>query len=297
MKRAVSLFALCLCPLLGQRDATGSKDHPVITRYPGSFIRFYNQVDFDRYPLALAVENRRPGGVKQIEGRVTKITYQNPAGRSAHEIFSNYRDALSKAGYQPLFSCEGPDCGLAMHWQQLNGLYASGGLKDVRGLAVRGKTGGGEVTVAMSVNTGFSILHIVEHKAMETGLVAASAAELASGIERDGHISVYAIYFDTGSTALKPESAPALAEIGKLMASKQGLRLHVVGHTDNTGGLAMNMKLSAGRAASVVASLSGSHGVAASRLEAHGVGPLAPVATNATEEGKARNRRVDLVAQ
>ncbi len=291
---SIVLFAV---PLQAQRDVGGSQDHPVVTRYPGSLIRFYNQVDFDKYPLALAVENRRPGGVKQIEGKVTKITYQNPAGRSAHEIFSNYRDALVKAGYQTLFSCAGADCGMAMYWQQLNGLYASGGPREVQGLVVRGKTGGKDVTVAMSVNTGFSILHIVEHKAMEAGLVTASAAELASGLERDGHISVYAIYFDTGSTVLKAESSPALAEIGKLMAAKPELRLHVVGHTDSTGGLAVNMKLSAGRAASVVKALTGEHGVSAARLESHGVGPLAPVATNATEEGKAKNRRVDLVSQ
>ena len=125
------------------------------------------------------------------------------------EVFTNYRDALMKAGYQSLFSCEGPSCGFAMYWQNFNGLYASGGPRDVRFLTVRGRRGERDVTIAMSVNTAQSILHIVEQRSMETGLVTASAAELAAGIVRDGHINVYAIYFDTGKAALKPESGPA----------------------------------------------------------------------------------------
>ncbi len=298
MRVLTLLLFLSMAPLaFTQRDVGGSKDHPILTRYPGSVIRFYNQVDFDKYPLALAVADNRPSGVKDIEGKTTKITYQNPAGRSPLEIFSNYRDALKKAGYQDLFTCEGAACGRAMYWQRLNGLYASGGPREVRNLTVRGKSDGKDYTVAMSVNTGFTIIHIVEHKAMEGGLVSASAAELAEGIDRDGHINVYAIYFDTGKAELKPESTPALIEIAKLLEAKPALKLHVVGHTDSTGVFAANMKLSNDRAASVVRALIADHKVAAARLSPNGVGPLAPVATNTTEEGRAKNRRVDLVGQ
>jgi len=102
-------------------------------------IRFYEQREFAKYSLALAVVNNRPGSVKEIEGKVTKISYQNPPGRSAHEVFTNYRDALMKAGDQSLFSCEGPSCGFAMYWQKFNGLYASGGPRDVRFPTVRGR--------------------------------------------------------------------------------------------------------------------------------------------------------------
>jgi outer membrane protein OmpA-like peptidoglycan-associated protein len=295
--RSFFLFLLAAAVAFAQRDVSGSKDHPILARYPGSFIRFYEQVDFDKYPLALSVTNNRPAGVKEIEGRLTKITYQNPAGRSSFEIFSNYREALKKAGYQDLFTCEGQACGQAMYWQQLNGLYASGGPREARNLTVRGKSGGHDCTVAISVNTGFTIIHIVEHKAMESGLVAASAAELAEGIDRDGHISVYAIYFDTGRADLKPESNPALVEIARLLATKPTLKLHVVGHTDSTGVFGANMTLSHDRAASVVRALTTDHKVAAARLTSNGVGPLVPVATNTTEEGRAKNRRVDLVGQ
>lgn len=75
------------------------------------------------------------------------------------------------------------------------------------------------------------------------------------------------------------------------------LKLFVVGHTDSAGGFESNMRLSRDRAAAVAQSLVSNHGIAATRLTAHGVGPLAPVANNGTDEGKAKNRRVELVAQ
>jgi outer membrane protein OmpA-like peptidoglycan-associated protein len=108
---------------------------------------------------------------------------------------------------------------------------------------------------------------------------------------------VYGIYFASGKADLTPESGAALTAIGDLLARNPALALHVVGHTDNVGELAANLDLSSRRAAAVVAALMREHGVAATRLEPHGVGPLAPVGSNATEEGRARNRRVELVVR
>jgi OmpA-OmpF porin, OOP family len=112
-----------------------------------------------------------------------------------------------------------------------------------------------------------------------------------------GHVAVYDILFDTGKSDIRPESEAALKEIARLMSQAPSLSLHVVGHTDNVGDLAANMKLSQARAAAVVAALTGSHGVAANRLSAFGAGPYSPVASNSTEDGKAKNRRVELVEQ
>ncbi len=81
------------------------------------------------------------------------------------------------------------------------------------------------------------------------------------------------------------------------MSQNPTLKLHVVGHTDNAGDLAMNMKLSQARAAAVVAALTTKYGVPANRLNPYGMGPYAPVASNKTDEGKAKNRRVELVEQ
>jgi outer membrane protein OmpA-like peptidoglycan-associated protein len=269
----------------------------VLSRYPGSRIQAYDQLAFAEYPLAMGVQQNKPAPIRKIEGKVTKINYVNPPGRSALEIYRNYEQALQKAGFRTLWTCAGRDCGQTMYWTPVNGLSASGSLQDQRHLTVQGMVNGATVTVAMASNTTGTTVHVIEQKAMEAGLVVASSAELAAGIDRDGHISVYAIYFDTGKADVKPESKAALDEIAELLKERASLKVIVVGHTDSTGGFDANMKLSRDRAASVVASLTGSYGIAANRLSAQGAGPLAPVATNRTDEGRAKNRRVDLVEQ
>ena len=95
---------------------------------------------------------------------------------------------------------------------------------------------------------------------------------------------------------VKPESAPTLKEIAKLLTTNASLRLHVVGHTDNQGKADYNLDLSRRRAASVVRELTGSLGVAATRLDSFGAGLYAPTAPNDTEPNRAKNRRVELVA-
>jgi outer membrane protein OmpA-like peptidoglycan-associated protein len=139
-------------------------------------------------------------------------------------------------------------------------------------------------------------LAIVEKGTMKQD-IAADAAALGAGIKAEGRIAVYGIQFDTGKADIKPASEPALVEIAKLLKSQPALKLHVVGHTDNVAGLDLNLKLSKARAESVVQALSTRHGVAAVRLIAHGVGPVAPVASNDAEGGRAKNRRVELVKQ
>ncbi len=292
---AFGLAPLLLAPPAQAQDARGSSDHPVLSRYPGSRIQSYSQVEFDEYPLALGVENHAPSNVQPIEGKVTKIGYVNPAGRSALEIYRNYEDALHRSGFETLWSCAADACGRTMNWNALNGLSASGGPRDIRYLVVRGAVDDRPVTIAMAVNTTGTTLHVVESQAMDSGLVTASAAVLAQGIERDGHISVYDIHFDTGQARIKPESKPALDEVAQLLRNRPDLELLVVGHTDSTGSFELNMKLSGERAAAVVDALTGAYGIAAARLSAHGAGPLAPVASNRSDDGRAENRRVDLV--
>jgi len=124
-----------------------------------------------------------------------------------------------------------------------------------------------------------------------------SADALTKGIGSVGHVAVYDILFDTGQANVKPESAAALAEIAKMLAANSALTVHVVGHTDNVGPLAQNLDLSKRRAQAVVTALTTTHKVAAARLRADGVGPLAPVASNDTDAGRAKNRRVELVKQ
>lgn len=107
----------------------------------------------------------------------------------------------------------------------------------------------------------------------------------------------YGIYFDTGKAVLKPESNATLTEISKLLAANAPLKLHVAGHTDNVGTMDANMLLSKQRADAVVAALVSQFHVAPARLLSAGVGPLSPVASNKSEDGRAMNRRLELVEQ
>jgi OOP family OmpA-OmpF porin len=157
----------------------------------------------------------------------------------------------------------------------------------------------GDVFVSLHVQPGQygTWLNVIETKPMEAGLVTINAASLADAIARSGHASVYGIYFDTGKADVKPESDATLKEIAKLLQQNASLKLHVVGHTDNVGGVASNMDLSRRRADAVASVLTSKYNVAAARLHADGVGPLSPVASNDTEDGRAKNRRVELVKQ
>jgi len=137
---------------------------------------------------------------------------------------------------------------------------------------------------------------IVEREIMEQEIVA-DANAMGNDINSTGHVSVYGIFFDTGKSELKPESDSALIQISKLLKSNASLKLYVVGHTDNVGNLESNMILSTERAIAVAKTLFQNYGIAKDRLEAYGVGSLAPVASNDTEEGRAKNRRVELVKQ
>ncbi len=127
--------------------------------------------------------------------------------------------------------------------------------------------------------------------------VVADAKSLMSDIQIKGSASVYGIYFDFNKADIKPESEPAIREIARLLQENKELKLYVVGHTDNIGTIDYNMMLSKARADAVMNELTTKYKISSTRLKAFGVGSLAPVASNKTEEGRAKNRRVELVEQ
>lgn len=126
-------------------------------------------------------------------------------------------------------------------------------------------------------------------------MVSVQASEMASAISVSGKVALYGIYFDTNKADVKPESDPTLEQMAKLLKDNPVLRLLVVGHTDNVGGFSANMQLSQRRAASVTSLLVGRYVVNKERLLPVGVSFASPVATNNSEEGRAKNRRVELV--
>jgi outer membrane protein OmpA-like peptidoglycan-associated protein len=141
------------------------------------------------------------------------------------------------------------------------------------------------------------VLHVIEPKPMGTSMVFVDAAKMATDIAASGHVALYGLYFDTDSATVKPDSEPTLKEIAALLTREAGLKLYIVGHTDSQGGYDYNMGLSARRARAVAEALATRFAIAPDRLRTAGVGLLAPVASNATDDGRAKNRRVELVRE
>jgi len=277
MKKIISslllIFAV-IVPLIAQEDAEGCKDPALFTRMPNHYIDSFTDYEFDSYEFPVGRERNQA-----VEGHFININYnskekiQLPSGL---QIIRNYTNAIKKIGGQIVFEFE-------------DGGYQNTTMKLVKD----GKEVWAHVSAA---GNGMYSIFVVEKQAMEQDVVA-DASSMANSIRETGKVAVYGIYFDTGKATLKPESLSAIQEIAKLLKSDPSLKLYVVGHTDNTGGFDANMKLSMDRAASVVNELVSKHSVNASVLKACGDGPTAPVATNATEEGKVLNRRVELVKQ
>ncbi|HEU0204744.1 MAG TPA: DUF4892 domain-containing protein [Burkholderiaceae bacterium] len=316
------LFARALAPFIvlvasfttvaAAADIRGSKDHPMISRYAGAEIIAYKVTAFDAYPLLVRKAlhyggiDKNAESVQAIEGRITRISYRAPTGRSTLEVYRNYEAELKKAGFEPIFACTDEECG----GRNFNHAVAEYGIfgelyEDQRYLAGRLKRGEGDVYAVLYValgsvrggprNTPYVQLDLIEARPMDTGMVTVDMAAMEKGLSTDGHVALYNIYFDTNAATLKPESKPALEEIAKLMRARPQLHLLVVGHTDNVGELKYNVDLSERRARAVVQALTGPHGVAAARLSAAGIGMYAPVANNKSEAGRAKNRRVELV--
>ena len=140
-------------------------------------------------------------------------------------------------------------------------------------------------------------LDAVQTGEMKNGMVPVSAAEIAKRLDSAGQVVLSGILFDFNKSQLKPDSRAALDEIASFLKKDPARKVYLVGHTDNVGGLDFNMPLSKARADAVVADLTTSYGISPARLKGYGVGPLAPIASNDSEDGRAKNRRVELIPQ
>lgn len=257
-----------------QTDATGCADHPLFpTRMPDYRLEACKVEDFGMYEFWT---EKGPRNKIPVEGKFTFLAYAFTGPRadepSGVAVVRNYDNAIRKVG--------GTILGSVPNWW-VNAKI----LQDGREVWTQIEKGNGKIW-----------LRIVEKKEMEQVIVA-DAAAFANDIHTTGHAAVYGILFDTGKSDIKPESAQAIAEIAKLLQADPALRLHVVGHTDNEGTLEGNLKLSKARAQAVVKALTGQYSIAVSRLNSHGCGQYAPVATNDSPDGRAKNRRVELVKQ
>lgn len=272
---AVSVcFSTFSASAAGQDDVAGSKDYPGITRMPGYFIYDYSELPFDSYTFTV----KQGSGTKEEKAEGHKYTYRynlkdGATMPSAVQILRNYENAARTAGGQVLYESE-----------DTTTICLSKG----------GKETWVEVSASNIPSGMFISMNIIEKEGMKQE-VTMDAAAMAQGMSDMGEVAIYGIYFDTGKSDLKLESEPALEEIAKLLKARPLLKVFIVGHTDMVGDPAANVKLSQTRSQAVVTALVTKDGIAAARLTPFGAGPYSPVASNKTEEGRAKNRRVELV--
>ncbi len=295
-------FSMSNILLAKEEDYPGSKDHPILSRYPGSRIIHYSQREFDEYFLLLGpvkrAEDIQAAKKRKLEGRVTNITYQCPSNRSNLEVYKNYELALERAGFKILYKGKGNEIrGIYYFLEEVNREYIGGWDEPERRpwFYLSASSPDERVFVSLFIIGGRAVLSVIEPKEMEVGLITAEMME--AQIAQTGKVVIYSIYFDFDKADIKPESKPTIEEIAKLLKKNPNLRLYVVGHTDSIGSLEYNITLSERRAQAVVRELIEKYRISKERLRAFGVGPLSPLATNETEDGRAKNRRVELVKQ
>ncbi len=263
----VVLAVLCAAPpfLAAQEtDEEGCKDHPLFNRMKG-FVISSCESNFDAVEFYVGEEK-----AQTLEGRKTELNYYLPEGAptpSELQILRNYANAVKDAG------------GLVVYQTDI---YES--LKIVRGSS--------QVWVAVETANSGTVyrLTILEIGEMTQEI---TAGDMLAALEKDGRIALE-IHFDTGKATIKPESQKIVGEIAALLKQNPDLRVSIEGHTDNTGTPQGNKTLSEARAKAVADAVVAA-GVEAARLGAVGWGQDKPVADNATDEGRARNRRVEVV--
>jgi flagellar motor protein MotB len=272
-----------------------------------------------------------PGQSKALEGRHTHLVYLLPENVAPLQAVRNYQNEIAGKGGKTLFECKNEECGgdpgrasdggggeqsVAMYLRPEEGIkdkaFTNGHcaqtqrISEQRYATFEQPKNNAFVSVLAYVGKGGSyckvfenrtvvVVDLLELKAMEQKMVTVKAEEMAQAISASGRVALYGLYFDTGKADVKPESKDTLDQIAKLLASSQTLKLLVVGHTDNVGEFGSNMDLSKRRADAVISALAGQYKVDRKRLTPVGVSFASPIAPNTSEEGKAKNRRVELV--
>ena len=266
-----------------------------------------------------------------VEGTRTTLFYREPADAGTLECIRAYQQDLKGRGFDVLFEGASNSAPTGDTNQLDNGYgrfikqvyvnetdygiqqYTLPGCDDYRFIALKkpAADGAGDtyVTIFCGATTGawkdpqkgiaegtvLARVDVLETKAMDNRMVVVKADEMQQQIDKSGRVALYGILFDTNKTELKPESDSTLQEIGKMLTADSSLKLLVVGHTDNAGEFEFNRDLSNRRAAAVVDALVKRFHVSKERLFPFGCSFSSPTAPNTTDEGRAKNRRVELV--
>lgn len=260
-----SLAALASARPPQDADAEGCTDSPLVSRYPGGHINSCDNKEYEQAEMPVGKDQDGNPVTKKFEGEYHYWDMATHDGVSEIQVYRNFDAALKRGGFTVDYESE-PDT-ITAHK--------------------------GNTWIMIESKGAYYYQTVVTVQEMKQE-VTADASSLSGDLEKNGRVAVYGINFDTGKAAILPGSEQVLGEIVKLMQNSPDLKLRVEGHTDNQGNAVANQTLSEKRAQAVVAWLS-AHGIGASRLAAKGFGQTQPVADNSTDEGRAKNRRVELV--
>jgi outer membrane protein OmpA-like peptidoglycan-associated protein len=272
----LSIFLLLLTTqILTAQSSTDCKDHPLFSTMSNHKIAQCAKKEFEK--LVLYRVDKTKGKIEfQKEGEYDYVSYRFEGDwdkrPSFAQIGQNYINAIQKAGGQILYK------GDAVLYGTMK--------KNTNTYWIKVETDG----------SGYYGIESLKEAALRQDIVM-TAEEIKNNIAEEGKAIFYGIYFDIDKATVKSESAAAISEIANYLKINPAIKVFIVGHTDNTGTNEVNRKLSKDRADAVINELVTKYTVPGSQLLADGVGPLCPVATNKTEEGRARNRRVEMVLQ
>lgn len=329
LAKALLLALIFVAPAFAEpitKDVPGSKDHPLLKRFDGSIIVRYSHKNYDEFTIALErvtfnYDEQKFNEFKKlkVEGARTTGFYRMPPNASTLEAIKNYELDLKEKGFEVLFS--GSDKELdngygrfvkqvytsETDYQKQN--YTMASADDYRYIAMKKASDQGDVYVTvfaaatpsnwkdevLASGQVLARVDVIETKPLGNRMVKITADEMAQQISTTGRVALYGIYFDFNKTDIKPESDQTLEEIAKLLQEKKIPHVVVVGHTDAVGNFEFNKDLSERRAKAVVDALATKFKIARDRMLAFGASFAAPIASNETEEGRAKNRRVELV--
>jgi OOP family OmpA-OmpF porin len=276
--------------------------------------------DYDSYDLPVGPFDVHRRDVRKVEGAVAWSAHRldDPVA-SVAGVMQGYRERLEGLGFETLLDCAGEECGGFDFRFGAEVLPPPGMLLDVRDFAqLSAARDEPEAYVSVLASRVLDSIYVqtvsvtpaaepaeaateiedapTVETAPETVIQPRDARGLRERLTREGHVPIRGLEFEVAGTRLSDGSAEALDMLASLLTREKGLSVIIVGHSDNQGGLDVNIDISRQRAEAVMAALI-ERGVPAAQLEARGVGFLAPLASNATEEGRARNRRVELVVR
>jgi OmpA-OmpF porin, OOP family len=317
---ALIQFGICQNAYSQYQEKQGGVDHPMVSRFAKSVLTNYGKISFDHVEFPVGANKK-----EAVEGAIFNYFYLAPKERTNTEVYRSFKTAFETAGFKLLVACEDErkcqDQEMFAHAQRwtnqsntFDGGYNPTTAMDAGGgyppkfLVAQISSPNGVSTILVTVKSpnssvqaaGFGapyFVQVVESKSLQAGQVVVSTDVLAKALSNDGKIALYGVYFDTGKAIIKEESKAQIDEIGKMLTEKKLLKVHIVGHTDNVGSVEANMSLSKKCADAVVSELIKLFRIEPNRLTAYGVASLNPVTTNSTENGKSKNRRVEIVEQ